>query len=93
MQSMPNSRAISGPDPGLGVMEGRQAVHELGMRVAGSRHHLLGHAVGFEQAYALRPFLLRLAHRQPNVGAQAHQDGLAGNRIRGAADPQPEFTR
>ena len=58
------------PDLRLGVVERRQAVHELHVRVAGQRHRLGVHLVGQEQLDALRPDLVGLAHRDPDVGEQ-----------------------
>src|SRR5690606_24279565 len=48
-------------DLGLAVVEGRQAVHELGVRVAGRRHDLGGDAVGGEKLDPVLPDGIRLA--------------------------------
>src|SRR5690606_31812255 len=56
------------PDPSVAIVEAWQAVHELGMRVAGRLHDLGGYAIGFEPLDPLRPNRLRLAHRYPDVG-------------------------
>src|SRR5690606_12949619 len=55
-------------DFGLAIVEGRQAVHELGVGVVGGRHDLRGHAIGSEQLDALFPHRVRLAHGDPDVG-------------------------
>ena len=68
MQSMPNVSGHLLPDDRLPVVEGRKAMHELGVSIAGHCHHLLRHAEGAEQPDALGPLLFWLPHGKPNIG-------------------------
>jgi hypothetical protein len=63
---------------GLGVVEGREAVEDLRLGVARQRQHPGVHLVGQQQLDPLGPGLLRLPHRQPDVGGEhvAAADGL-----------------
>jgi len=51
----------------LAVVEGREAVHELDLRVAGQLHRPAVDLVGQQQLDALVPDTLRLAHRDPDI--------------------------
>ena len=53
---------------GLVVMERRQTVQELHVRVAGERHHLRVHLIPAQQRNPLRPLLFGFAHRHPHIG-------------------------
>ena len=68
MQSIPKRWAMSAPTVGVRVVERRQAVHELGRRLAGRLHHLAGDPVGREQLDAFAPVRFVLAHGEPDVG-------------------------
>ena len=52
------------------VVERRQAVHKLDVRVAGGLHHLRVDLIRLHQADALGPGFLRLAHGDPHVGVE-----------------------
>ncbi|EGE57166.1 hypothetical protein RHECNPAF_470049 [Rhizobium etli CNPAF512] len=53
---------------GFGVVKSRQAMHELGLRIAGRFHQVLVDLIGGEQLDTFAPDLLRLAHRDPDIG-------------------------
>ena len=57
-------------DLGVRVVERRQAVHELHVRIAGQLHRLGVHLIGEQQRDALLPDVVGLAHRDPDVGEQ-----------------------
>src|SRR5690606_22889960 len=53
-------------DLGLAIVEGGQAMHELGVRVAAGAHDVRGDAIGRQQLDALFPDRVGLAHRYPD---------------------------
>src|SRR3954451_1566396 len=57
-------------DLGLRVVERGQAVHELRVRIPGCCHRSRVDLVGAELLDALAPDLVRLAHRNPDIGVQ-----------------------
>ena len=57
-----------GPQPGTGVVERRQAVHEFHLWPAGGPHHRRIHPVGRKQRDAVLPQAALLPHRQPDIG-------------------------
>ena len=65
---MPVCSMISRPTTVFGVVERRQAVHELDLRVAGRVEERRVDLVRREQLDALVPDVLGLAHRDPHVG-------------------------
>ena len=61
-------RGDLGADDGLGVVERRQAMHELHPRIACRRHQLGVHLEGEQHVDPVAPRLQRLAHGHPHVG-------------------------
>ncbi len=55
-------------DLGVAVVEGRQAVHELGTRVAGGFHQVGVDLIRQQLLDALGPGFHRFAHRYPDIG-------------------------
>jgi len=66
MHVMPNFCAIS--DRGSRVVECRQAVHELHVRIASLEQALVRNTKGLKETDALSPLVLGLTHRQQHVG-------------------------
>ena len=70
------------------VVEGRQAVQELDVRVAGGPDGVHGDLVGPEQLDPLDPDLLGLPHRDPDVGVEEVRARHALGDVLGEGDPR-----
>ena len=71
-----------GADRRLGVVIGRQAVHEDSI-VGSHAHNLGGHAIGLQKLDALAPNLVGLAHGNPDVGVNRVGTGHALGHVLG----------
>src|SRR4051794_10051013 len=89
----PEMRGEVGADLRVGVVEGREAVHEPGVRVAGGTHRVRVDLVGPHLRDPLGPHLLGLAHRDPDVRVD-EVDALHafGDRV-GQRDPSARVPR
>ena len=74
------------PTAVLEVVEGRQAVQELHVRIAGGAQHVRVDRVGPERVDPLGPDLLGLAHRHPHVGVRRSRTADALGDVLGERD-------